>query len=269
MKKEMKKRTPNIQRSTLNIECGAASRSYLVADIQHRLSADLSVVALAKMEASCEGGSIGDGPRTPPGGKIAAKNRRRTEIHRGRADRQACPERTCPEQGRREQRRNHPKEPLKKRIKLSYGKYAIVDAEDYDRLSQYKWCAVQKPRTCYAKTFDLDGAILSMHRVVANAPKGLFVDHINHNGLDNRKSNLRLCTKKQNNRNLRPYGKTSRYKGVHWDKGSNKFRAKITYNGKSIHLGRFVNEDDAAKAYDKKARELFGEFAYLNFPQES
>lgn len=157
-----------------------------------------------------------------------------------------------------------------RRIKLTYGKYAIVDAEDYERLSQYKWCAVEKGRTYYAKTLGLNGSIVSMHRIVANAPKGLIVDHINHNGLDNRRSNLRLCTTTQNQRNSRPRpGSSSKYKGVCWCKSSKKFRARIYINRKSVDIGYFTDEIAAAKAYDRKARELFGEFAYLNFPQES
>jgi hypothetical protein len=106
-----------------------------------------------------------------------------------------------------------------------------------------------------------------MHRQVTNAPKGLVVDHINHNGLDNRRANLRLCTKQQNNCNSRSFRhKTSNYKGVFKEKGSKKFRAYIRFNKKPVHIGMFELEIDAAKAYDKKAKELFGEFAYLNFP---
>jgi hypothetical protein len=166
-------------------------------------------------------------------------------------------------------RNEEPQKTLKgaKRIELTYGKFAIVDAEDYARLTQYKWCAVKKSRTCYAKTLHLNGAILHMHRMVANAPKGLFVDHINHDGLDNRKPNLRLCTELQNLRNKRPkYGGTSKYKGVIWSKANKKFRARIYHNGKNIQLGYFINETDASKAYDKAAKKLFGQFAYLNFP---
>ena len=171
--------------------------------------------------------SISDGPRTPPGCKIAAK----------------------------------------KRIELTFGKYAIVDAEDYDRLSKYKWFALEKGRSLYAKTFLLNGTPLHMHRLVTSAPPHLVVDHINHNGLDNRRLNLRLCTHAQNQKNTRPRsGGTSKYKGVHWEKTKKKFRAKIMYNRKSIHLGYFDDEIAAAKAYDKKAKELFGEYAYLNFP---
>lgn len=152
-------------------------------------------------------------------------------------------------------------------IELTWGKWAIVDAEDYGRLSSYKWCAVEHSRCWYAKTLRRDGMPLAMHRLIAGAPKGLLVDHRDHNGLNNRKSNLRLCTRKENRRNRRPNrGGTSKYKGVCWSKSSKKFRAAINHNGKRYNLGYFDDEIAAAKAYDKKARELFGEFAYLNFP---
>jgi hypothetical protein len=111
-----------------------------------------------------------------------------------------------------------------------------------------------------------------MHRIILNAPPHLVVDHINHNGLDNRKANLRLCTVAQNNQNTRPHAnpnKLSKYKGVSLDKNRNLYIALIHRNKKNYYLGRFKNETDAAKAYDKKAAELFGEFAYLNFPSEN
>ena len=101
-----------------------------------------------------------------------------------------------------------------------------------------------------------------------DAPKGLFVDHINHDGLDNRKSNLRLCTQRQNNQTQRPRGKTSKYKGVYWNKRAKKFMASICIDGKKKSLGYFIDEVAAAKSYDKAAKKLFGEFAYLNFPNE-
>ena len=154
-----------------------------------------------------------------------------------------------------------------KLIPLTQGKFAIVDAEDYDRLSKYKWCANKSRRSYYAVRSNGQRQI-RMHRMITSAPKGLFVDHINHNGLDNRKTNLRLCTESQNNLNRRPYGKTSRYKGVSRHKKTNRYLAAICYQGKRFHLGTFRDEVDAAKAYDKKARELFGQFAYLNFPEE-
>ena len=106
-----------------------------------------------------------------------------------------------------------------------------------------------------------------MHRLIMDEPKGLIVDHRDHNGLNNRRSNLRLCTNAQNQYNRLPLkGGTSRHKGVCWCKSHNKFNAYIYQRSKRYHLGWFVNEDDAARAYDKKARELFGEYAYLNFP---
>jgi len=153
-------------------------------------------------------------------------------------------------------------------IPLNQGRYTIVDADDYEELSRYNWCAVKEGRTWYAYTLTIDCKPLPMHRVITNAPKGLVVDHKNHNGLNNRKPNLRLCTQRQNQRNRRPKrGSSSQYKGVSWHKEKKKFRAAIFYNGKNIHLGYFKDEVEAAKAYDKKAKELFGEFAYLNFPE--
>ncbi len=152
-------------------------------------------------------------------------------------------------------------------ILLTQGKYAIVDAEDFERLSSYKWCAVKGRRNWYAKTLRRNGMPLAMHRLILGARKGLVVDHIDHNGLNNRKRNLRLCTRRQNNHNQRPHaGKTSRYKGVYWKKSANKFVAQIHIQGKKIWLGYFTDEIEAAKAYDKKAAEFYGEFAYLNFP---
>ena len=108
-----------------------------------------------------------------------------------------------------------------------------------------------------------------MHRLLLNAPRHLIVDHRNHNGLDNRMHNIRLCTYAENAQNRRPCrGSLSRYKGVSWDRNQNCYQAHIQLNGKSIKIGTFKSEIAATKAYDKKARELFGEFAYLNFPED-
>jgi hypothetical protein len=161
-----------------------------------------------------------------------------------------------------------------RKIPLSQGKFAIVDAEDFDRLNQYKWCAVQYGENFYAnrnggklgkfhRTF-----IVKMHREVLQDPPGMIVDHINHNGLDNRKSNLRIVTREQNLWNSRKNIScgTSKYKGVTYFKRDNRWRAYITYKKKRTFIGSFLDEDTAAKAYDEKAKQLFGEFAYLNFP---
>jgi len=105
-----------------------------------------------------------------------------------------------------------------------------------------------------------------MHRLIMNAPEGLVVDHIDRNGLNNRKCNLRLCTKAQNVQNSRPRrNRSSKYKGVFWNKLNKKWSASIHKGDKRIYLGGFDDEIEAALAYDRKAAELFGEFAYLNF----
>ncbi len=152
-------------------------------------------------------------------------------------------------------------------VPLTQGKFAIVDAEDYNWLSRYDWCATKSRQTYYAHRYS-NGTILSMHREIMRAPKGLICDHKNHNGLDNRKSNLRFCTRKQNARNRQARtGCTSGYKGVYWCKIYKKWRVRICFNRKRIHLGNFFDEIKAALAYDDKAAELFSDFAYLNFPE--
>ena len=154
-------------------------------------------------------------------------------------------------------------------IPLTQGKFAIVDAEDYNWLSRYDWFATKSRQTYYAHRYS-NGKIISMHREIMRAPKGLICDHINHNGLVNRKSNLRLCTGKQNARNRQARsGCSSKYKGVYWSKRYKKWRARICFNCRRIHLGYFFDEIKAALAYDDKAVELFSEFAYLNFPEKN
>jgi len=153
-----------------------------------------------------------------------------------------------------------------KLIPLTQGKFAIVDADDYDWLNKYKWCAAKIKHTYYA-TRKKKHKMLSMHRLILDAPPNLLVDHINHNGLDNRRKKLRLCSNFQNLLNRGPnHNSSSKYKGVYWEKAKKKFRARITLNRKSYHLGFFDDEIEAAIAYDIKAMEFFGEFAYLNFP---
>ncbi len=153
-------------------------------------------------------------------------------------------------------------------IPLTQGRFAIVDADDYGRLCQYKWYCRSTKNQFYAFRTEAKD-ILSMHREIMNAPKGLLVDHIDGNGLNNRKSNLRLCTYSQNARNKRPSPNCySRYKGVTWHRYHNKWYASIHKSGRSTFLGCFDDEIEAALAYDKMAGELFGEFAYLNFPEK-
>jgi len=153
-----------------------------------------------------------------------------------------------------------------KLIPLTRGKFAIVDAADYEWLNQYKWHVQKHKNTSYART-QKNGKSIRMHRLITGAPSHLLVDHRDSNGLNNRRTNLRLCTHQENVYNRRPRpGSTSRYKGVYRKKTSKKYVANIRNNGKILFLGYFDDEIEAAIAYDIKAMELFGEFAYLNFP---
>jgi hypothetical protein len=153
-------------------------------------------------------------------------------------------------------------------IALTKGMFALVDACDYERLNQYRWFAMKGDNTYYAIRNSPQGAIL-MHREIMHAPKGVPVDHIDHNGLDNRRGNLRLCTVGQNNCNQGPHRRgSSRFRGVSWQKNARKWAATICYQGVHYYLGLFEDEVEAARARDRKAIELHGAFAWLNFPQE-
>ena len=154
-----------------------------------------------------------------------------------------------------------------KLIPLTQDKFAIVDAEDYEWLNQHKWHVLKHGRTEYAGSYQ-DGKYIKMHRVLLSAPAGLVVDHRDGNGLNNRKSNLRLCTHQENIYNQRPrLGAKSRFRGVCWHKRRRRYEARIQKEGKRYSLGSFADEIEAAVVYDIKAMELFGEFAYFNFPK--
>lgn len=148
------------------------------------------------------------------------------------------------------------------RIPLGIGAkdgYAIVDIEDV-ALEAQKWGL---SKTGYAVG---TSSKLKMHRVILECAADEIVDHINHDTLDNRRSNLRKVTHKQNMMNVRPRSANG-YKGVSSIAGTNKvWRAYIKPNGKQISLGLYETKEEAAKAYDKAAKEYFGEYAYLNFP---
>ena len=107
-----------------------------------------------------------------------------------------------------------------------------------------------------------------MHSQIMNALEGMVVDHIDGNGTNNRRTNLRLCTRAQNLYNSRPRASRSQYKGVRFDKRTGKWIAEITHRGRKHYLGAFDNEIEAAQAYDRKAGELFGPYARLNFPSQ-
>ena len=158
-----------------------------------------------------------------------------------------------------------------KQIELTQGCKATVDDDDFDWLSQYKWCAQKRRRGYYAVRSIRESATKTtsyyMAREIITCPPGLQVDHINHDTLDNRKENLRVCTIAQNqhNQQIKNVNKTSKYKGVSWSPRQKSYRADIVKGKDHWFLGYFKDEEEAASAYDNKALELFREFANLNF----
>ena len=141
-----------------------------------------------------------------------------------------------------------------KQIKLTQNKFALVDNEDYEALKIFAWSYHVKG---YAQA----------NRMILNAPEGLQVDHINGNGLDNRRCNLRLVTNAQNAMNRNKYEKnlSSKYKGVSWEKSRKKWRADIQLDVVRTWLGYFDNERHAALAYDLWAKDIYKEYSKTNF----
>lgn len=154
-----------------------------------------------------------------------------------------------------------------KYLELTRGKRAIVDDDDYALLSQWKWSAVKgngKLSNFYAMRGEKRKTI-KLHRFIMKAKKGEIIDHLDGNGLNNTKKNLRRCSQQENIRNSRKRrGTSSRYKGVSWDKREKKWSAYITFDYAKIALGNHDSENEAAIQYNEKAKELFGEFAKLN-----
>jgi hypothetical protein len=173
---------------------------------------------------------------------------------------------------------------MTKTIPLTRGKVAIVDDADYDWLSQWKWYF--NPRNTNAEqgyaartvNYKADGEWrfyrVLMHRQILGVPDRLQADHINGDGTDNRRANLRLATRNENARNVgkkpdRGGRRPSKYKGLEYVPKTGRWIARVLVGGKRIYLGTFDTELGAARAYDEGAKEHHGEYARLNFPKEA
>jgi hypothetical protein len=151
-----------------------------------------------------------------------------------------------------------------KMIPLTEGLYAYVDATDFEELNRYRWYTFNG----YAARNE-NGKRVYMHRQIMQPPKGMVVDHVNHNRYDNTRANLRNVTRHENTFNMRRHvNATSIYKGVGLDKRQGGWYARIVFMGIQVSRARFREEAEAARAYDRLATELFGAVAQLNFPEE-
>lgn len=162
---------------------------------------------------------------------------------------------------------------MAKEVPVSGGLVALVDDEDYERISAYKWYKRKGPHTTYAMTNVYHGGSKrtgQMHRMILNAPEDQEVDHVNGDALDNRKSNLRLCSHQDNLRNAgchRTYAGrpvTSSFKGVYRRPDMKDWLASATVGGKTHYIGHFKTEVEAAQAYDQFIIPLHGEFGRPN-----
>ena len=157
-------------------------------------------------------------------------------------------------------------------IYLTQAQIALVDDRDFELLNKRKWCILKSGRDFpYAVRWEWNkeykrSFLILMHRAIMDLNYGdkKQVDHINGNGLDNRRTNLRICTITQNRRNSAPFIGTSKYKGVSWSNHKKKWRVQIFYGGRLKHLGYFDIEEIAAQIYNNAALKHFGEFARLN-----
>jgi phage-related protein len=154
---------------------------------------------------------------------------------------------------------------MTKQIALTRGMVTLVSDCDYEELNKHKWSAQKGGKTFYAVRRNFLSNV-SMHRVILNIPYGAQVDHKDGNGLNNTRSNLRIATRSQNQANRKiSSNNTSGFKGIYWNAGFRKWRAIVICNKKTFYAGYYDTAEEAARAYDKKARELFGEYAKTNY----
>lgn len=161
---------------------------------------------------------------------------------------------------------------------IGRGFVTVLDLADLPLVVGIRWCAHEKRCAVYASGSipkDFGGGSVFMHRLIIGVehPR-VYVDHINHDALDNRRMNLRICSQAQNQRNkIKKDGTTSQYLGVSYQAArpelSKRWRAKIDHEGETIHIGYFASEEEAALARDIVAKELFGDFANLNLEDDA
>ena len=143
-----------------------------------------------------------------------------------------------------------------------------MDARDYKHLARFKWSACLCSQKFYARRHE-KGKSIWMHREIMQPPKGMVVDHINGNGMDNCRANQRICTQMENGHNSRPHGRSSSFKGVSYNEVLKVWQAGICINRVTRLIGYYQDEIEAARAYDREALRRFGEYAWLNFPEEA
>lgn len=162
------------------------------------------------------------------------------------------------------------------RLHLNGGQFALIDAADLPLVAHRRWHAQAGKYTTYARYTDRDGKggnfVVHMHRLILGLERGdrRHVDHINHNGLDNRRSNLRIASRTENMANSTKPRLKSPYRGVAFypaKDGGGKWQARIRWRGRQLNLGLYETPEEAAREYDLIAVKLYGEFATLNFPE--
>lgn len=178
-----------------------------------------------------------------------------------------CTKARFPAKPRRQSRTIKVEGVLCRTVPLSDGSEAIVNIRDFTAVSKYYWNFNSKSDHSYVNA-RVDGITVRLHELIKRTPSGFVIDHRNGDRRDNRRNNLRVCRQRRNMCNLvKRKNCTSSKRGVSWHKDSSKWIAQITHAGVNEYIGSFLNEKEAAIAFDKRARKLFGTFGSFNYPQ--